>query len=105
MLGSSFPADLLAGVGVYALLPAFFLALSWWLLPACGGRAGRLSFPVRLLIGVAMTPIGLFNSLVLFPWLTRKEETYGVLGVAAGLLFSFFLMGRAVELAARSTPC
>ena len=37
---------------------------------------------------------------MLFPWITRKEETYGVLGVAAGLLFSFFLMGRAVELAA-----
>ena len=34
------------------------------------------------------------------PLLSRQEETYGVLGVAAGLLFSFFLIGRAVELAA-----
>ena len=28
------------------------------------------------------------------------EETYGVLGIAAGLLFGFFLFGRTAELAA-----
>jgi hypothetical protein len=32
-----------------------------------------------------MTLISLFNALFLFPWLSRQEETYGVLGVAAGL--------------------
>ena len=47
-----------------------------------------------------MGAIGLFNSLVLFPWLAEREETYGVLGVAAGLLFGFFLVGRTMELAA-----
>ena len=93
------PADVLAGVGVYALLPAFFLGVSWWLLPHAATRWTAL-IPGAALVGVAITLIGLFNSLVLFPWITRKEETYGVLGVAAGLLFSFFLMGRAVELAA-----
>ena len=30
----------------------------------------------------------------------EREETYGVLGVAAGLLFGFFLIGRTMELAA-----
>ena len=93
------PVDMLAGLGAYALLPLFFVALAWWLLPHAAERWLDL-VPGAVLVGAAMTAIGLFNSLVLFPWITRKEETYGVLGVAAGLLFSFFLMGRAVELAA-----
>jgi hypothetical protein len=45
--------------------------------------------PGALLVGAALIFIGLFNSLVLFPWLSQKQATYGVLGVAAGLLFSF----------------
>lgn len=93
------PVDLLAGAAVYSLLPAFFVGLSWWLLPHAAQRWTEL-VPGAVLVGGALAAIGLFNSLVLFPWLTRKEETYGVLGVAAGLLFSFFLMGRMVELAA-----
>ena len=35
----------------------------------------------------------------------EQEETYGVLGVAAGLLFGFFLFGRTVELAAALNAC
>jgi uncharacterized BrkB/YihY/UPF0761 family membrane protein len=57
-------------------------------------------FPGSILFGIAVALIGLFNSLVLFPWLAARQATYGVLGVAAGLLFGLFLVGRTVELAA-----
>ena len=56
--------------------------------------------PGALVVGLGVGAIGLFNSLVLFPWLAEREETYGVLGIAAGLLFGFFLIGRTLELAA-----
>lgn len=93
------PFELLAIVGSYVVLPAFWVALSWWLLPHGAVRWTGL-VPGAIVVGTAMTFISLFNSLILFPWLTRQEETYGVLGVAAGLLFSFFLIGRSIELAA-----
>jgi len=92
------PLSLLAGLGTYTLLPFFYLALSWWLLPHRAEHWISL-VPGSMLVGVAMAAIGLFNSLVLFPWLARQEETYGVLGVTAGLLFSFFLIGRTIEAA------
>jgi uncharacterized BrkB/YihY/UPF0761 family membrane protein len=56
--------------------------------------------PGALVVGTAMTLTSLFNALLLFPWLSRQEETYGALGIAAGLLFTFFLIGRAIEFAA-----
>jgi uncharacterized BrkB/YihY/UPF0761 family membrane protein len=93
------PFELLAIVGSYVVLPAFWIALSWWLLPHGVVRWTGL-VPGAFIVGTAMTFISIFNSLILFPWLGRQEETYGVLGVAAGLLFSFFLIGRSIELAA-----
>jgi uncharacterized BrkB/YihY/UPF0761 family membrane protein len=93
------PFELLAIIGSYVVLPAFWIALSWWLLPHGVVRWTGL-VPGAIIVGTAMTFISLFNSLILFPWLSRQEETYGVLGVAAGLLFSFFLIGRSIELAA-----
>ena len=56
--------------------------------------------PGALVVGFGVGAIGLVNTLVLFPWLAERQETYGVLGVAAGLLFGFFLIGRTMELAA-----
>lgn len=93
------PFELLATAVSYIVLPAFWVVISWWLLPHAAVRWTHL-IPGALVVGTAMTLISLFNALFLFPWLSRQEETYGVLGVAAGLLFSFFLIGRAVELAA-----
>ena len=58
--------------------------------PRC--RAASATFAGAILVGVGIAAIGLFNTLILFPWLTEREETYGVLGVAAGLLFGFFLV-------------
>lgn len=95
----SFPLDLLVALAVYAVLPALYLGLSWTLLPH-GADDWYALLPGSILFGVSIALIGLFNALLLFPWLAERQETYGVLGVAAGLLFSFFLFGRAIELAA-----
>jgi uncharacterized BrkB/YihY/UPF0761 family membrane protein len=95
----AFPFDLLSTLAVYAALPLLYLALSWWLLPHAADDWHEL-LPGSILFGAAIALIGLFNSLLLFPWLAGRQATYGVLGAAACLLFSFFLFGRAVELAA-----
>lgn len=94
-----FPLDLFASLAVYTVLPALYLVLAWALLPH-EAEDWRELVPGALLFGVAVACIGLFNGLFLFPWLAEREATYGVLGVAAGLLFGFFLFGRTVELAA-----
>jgi uncharacterized BrkB/YihY/UPF0761 family membrane protein len=94
-----FPVDVLAWVGSWALVSAIFLSFAWWLLPHSASRWTEVA-PGAGLVGVAVILIGIFNWLILYPWLAEKEETYGVLGVAAGLLFGFFLIGRAVELSA-----
>ena len=93
------PLELVATLASYVVLPAFWVALSWFLLPHASVHWRDL-IPGALVVGTAMTLISVFNALFLFPMLSRQEETYGVLGIAAGLLFSFFLVGRAIELAA-----
>ena len=76
--------------------------LSWFLLPH--GAVDWIELvPGALFVGVGVAGVSLFNTLVLFPWLVEREETYGVLGIAAGLLFGFFLIGRTMELAASLT--
>ena len=95
-----FPLDLLVNAAVYgAGLVALWLVVSWFLLPHAAAHWPEL-LPGALAVGGSVAAISLFNTLVLFPWLTEREETYGVLGVAAGLLFGFFLIGRTVELSA-----
>jgi uncharacterized BrkB/YihY/UPF0761 family membrane protein len=94
-----FPADVVVGLAVYLVLPVFWVVLSWWLLPHAAERWPEL-IPGAIVMGAAMAFIGLFTTLVLFPYLTHKQQTYGVLGVAAGLLFAFFLIGRSVEVSA-----
>jgi membrane protein len=94
-----FPLDVLAWLASWALLSAIFLAFAWWLLPHAASRWTEVA-PGALLVGIAVILIGVFNWLILYPWLSEKEETYGVLGVAAGLLFGFFLIGRTIELSA-----
>jgi uncharacterized BrkB/YihY/UPF0761 family membrane protein len=93
------PLELVVIVGSYVVLPAYWIVLSWFLLPHAAHHWNEL-VPGGVVMGTAMTLASLFNSLLLFPWLASKEETYGVLGVAAGLLFTYYLIGRAIELAA-----
>lgn len=98
--GLAFPLDLLVNLVAYgAGLPLLWLLLSWYLLPHATDHWVGL-VPGALAVGFGVGAISLFNTLILFPWLSEREETYGVLGVAAGLLFGFFLIGRTVELAA-----
>ena len=95
-----FPLDLLPNLVAYSAgLPLLWLLLSWFLLPHAAERWVDL-VPGALAVGIGVGAIGLFNTLILFPWLSEREETYGVLGLAAGLLFGFFLIGRTMELAA-----
>jgi uncharacterized BrkB/YihY/UPF0761 family membrane protein len=96
----SFPLDIVFNLIAYgAGLPLLWLLLSWFLLPHGTERWVEL-IPGAVVVGVGVAAISLFNALILFPWLSDREETYGVLGVAAGLLFGFFLVGRTIELAA-----
>lgn len=98
--GLAFPLDAFVDLALYAVgLPLLWLVLSWFLLPH-GADHWQELIPGALAVGVGVGAIGLFNTLILFPWLSEREETYGVLGVAAGLLFGFFLIGRTMELAA-----
>lgn len=97
--GLDFPTDILAWIVSWALLSAIFLAFAWWLLPHAASHWTEVA-PGAALVGIAVILIGIFNWLILYPWLSQKEETYGVLGVAAGLLFGFFLIGRTIELSA-----
>ena len=95
-----FPLDVAADAFTYGVIvTSMWLVLSWFLLPH-DAEGIRDLLPGAILVGVGIAAIGLFNTLILFPWLTEREETYGVLGVAAGLLFGFFLFGRTAELAA-----
>jgi len=94
-----FPLDVVAWLASWALLSAIFLAFAWWLLPHAASSWTQVA-PGAALVGIAVILIGVFNWLILYPWLSQKEETYGVLGVAAGLLFGFFLIGRTIDLAA-----
>lgn len=87
------------GLALLLVLPAYWLAMSAWLLPHAARRWVDL-LPGAILFGGGFAALHVFYALVLFPWLDRKEEAYGVLGVAAGLLFGFFLTGRTMELAA-----
>jgi uncharacterized BrkB/YihY/UPF0761 family membrane protein len=89
---------LAVGLAALLLMPAYWLVVSHALLPHAA-RTWTDLVPGALLVGVGTALLHIFYLLILFPWLGRKEETYGVLGVSAGLLFGFFLVGRTIELA------
>jgi uncharacterized BrkB/YihY/UPF0761 family membrane protein len=91
------PFGLLIALASLLVLPAFYMLTTLLLLPH-GARHWTDLVPGAVLFYVAVTLIHMFNVLILYPWVARKEETYGVLGVAAGLLFSLFVVGRAFEL-------
>jgi len=93
------PVGWLLSLASLAVLPAFFVVLSSRLLPSAATRWTD-HLPGAVLFYVSLSAIHLFNALVLFPWIARKEETYGVLGVAAGVLLSLLFLGRAMGLCA-----
>ena len=93
------PLGWLLALSSQAFLPAVYVLTSTLLLPS-GATRWTDHLPGAGLFYVSVSAIHLFNALILFPWISRKEETYGVLGVAAGILLSLFIFGRAMELCA-----
>lgn len=92
-------------VGGFAAL-AVYLALvgGVWLLASRrlpGGEAGWLALvPGSLLLGAGMLFVNVFNIYITTRLVENRANTYGVLGVAAALLFSLVLVGRVVVVAA-----
>jgi membrane protein len=92
-------------VGGFAAL-ALYLALvgGVWLLASRrlpGGEAGWLALvPGSLLLGAGMLFVNVFNIYITTRLVENRANTYGVLGVAAALLFSLVLVGRVVVVAA-----
>ena len=93
------PAGWVVSLASLAVLPAFFVLLSVLLLPTAATRWTD-HLPGAAVFYVALSAIHLFNALVLFPWIARQQEAYGVLGVAAGVLLSLFILGRALGICA-----
>lgn len=56
--------------------------------------------PGSVLVGAGLLLINVFNVYVTARLVESRANTYGVLGVAAALLFSLFLLGRLVVVAA-----
>jgi uncharacterized BrkB/YihY/UPF0761 family membrane protein len=116
LLGAAFVVDLVtAGVvgwfrrhgllgGLSALAVYLILVGGTWLLVSRrlpGGEAGWLALlPGAAIVGVGLLLVNVFNVYVTTRLVENRANTYGVLGVAAALLFSLFLVGRVVVIAA-----
>lgn len=82
----------------YLVLPALWLGISWWL-PHRDVRWRDL-VPGAVLFGVAIATIHALVTLLLFPYLEQKRETYGGLGIAAGIMLALYGIGWAITAAA-----
>ena len=116
LLGAAFVVDLgAAGVvgwirrqqqfgGLAALVAYLALAGGTWLLVSRrlpGGDAGWIALlPGSLFFGAGLLLVNVFNVYVTTRLVENRANTYGVLGVAAALLFSLVLVGRVVVIAA-----
>jgi membrane protein len=93
----SFPAGLAVALVALAAVPVYVIVISMLLLPH--RAVSWTSFiPGGLLIYATYTIVHLLATLVVVPWVAHKQATYGVLGVAAGMLFLMFVFGRIIEL-------
>jgi uncharacterized BrkB/YihY/UPF0761 family membrane protein len=90
--------------GLAALVVYVGLVGGAWLLVSRrlpGGEAGWLALvPGSLLVGAGLLFVNVFNVYVTTRLVENRANTYGVLGVAAALLFSLVLVGRIVVIAA-----
>jgi uncharacterized BrkB/YihY/UPF0761 family membrane protein len=78
--------------------PAIWLLASWWL--PHRARSVRELVPGTAFLFVTLSLVHAFIALVLYPYLRGKEETYGGLGIAAGIMFALFVIGWAISAAA-----
>ncbi len=95
-------AALLAVPATLLVVPAYHLVVSAFFLPHDAPRWTGL-IPGALVFGIGFALVEIVGGLLLVPWLLQKEDTYGVLGIAAGVLFLFFAFGRLIELAAATS--
>jgi uncharacterized BrkB/YihY/UPF0761 family membrane protein len=90
--------------GLAALAVYLVLVGGTWLLVSRrlpGGEAGWLALlPGSLVVGAGLLFVNVFNVYVTTRLVENRANTYGVLGVAAALLFSLVLVGRVVVIAA-----
>jgi len=90
--------------GLAALAVYLVLVGGTWLVVSRrlpGGEAGWLALlPGSLVVGVGFLFVNVFNVYVTTRLVENRANTYGVLGVAAALLFSLVLVGRVVVIAA-----
>jgi membrane protein len=85
----------LAGVLlVGAVFAAAWLALTMRL--PHPGAAWTALLPGAALFGLGVQALHLFNAYLVAPLVEGKQDIYGVLGVAAALLFSLYLTGRLI---------
>jgi uncharacterized BrkB/YihY/UPF0761 family membrane protein len=81
-------------VGAYSVPFAGWLLASQHLPHRTRTWAGLV--PGAIVVGAAFALLHAFNVFLLVPWLESREETYGVLGVAAGILLALYALGWAI---------
>jgi membrane protein len=91
-----FPFGLLAALAALAIVPATFVVCTVVLLPHRGGWTAQV--PGALLFSAVLAATHLFTTLVVYPWVAGRAA-YSVLGGAAVLLITLFILGRAYGLA------
>jgi uncharacterized BrkB/YihY/UPF0761 family membrane protein len=84
-------------LGSFVIIPGLWLAASRWL----PNRASdwRDLVPGAVFLTAALMVIHALVALVLFPYLQGKQETYGGLGLAAGILLALYGIGYALVVA------
>jgi uncharacterized BrkB/YihY/UPF0761 family membrane protein len=93
----NFPFGLAMALVTLAVVPAYLVLVSMTLLPH-RARDWKDFLPGALLIYASYTAAHLVATLVIVPWVSHKQATYGVLGISAGMLFLMFVFGRIIEL-------
>lgn len=89
--------DVLLTVGSYLVIPVLWLLVSTWL--PNRARDWHELVPGTVFLAVAMAVIHALIANVLYPYLREKEETYGGLGIAAGVLLALYGIGYAIVVA------
>jgi uncharacterized BrkB/YihY/UPF0761 family membrane protein len=91
------PFGFLTALASLLIVPLYYVLISHFVLP---NRAPNWSafLPGAALVYVTYAVVHLLAALVIVPWVAHKQATYGVLGVAAGVLFTMFIFARVLEL-------
>ncbi|MGL6279138.1 MAG: hypothetical protein ACRC50_06235 [Gaiella sp.] len=88
----------IVAIAAYAVGPVIWLFASWNL--PHRARSWRELVPGTIFLFAVLTIIHVLITNVLYPYLREREETYGGLGLAAGIMLALFGMGWAVTAAA-----